>query len=1271
MKRSTTTCLRKVVRVFAALIATTLMLPLFPASPAAANVTPNIGTTFDEASLYTPSESAVGTTVEAVTTDADGNIYTASSVWQSKSLSHSRSLGVTEEYVVGRGAQQGWNQLVTKVDKDGVYQWSWELRVTQHNSIGQPNDIIVDSDGTVHYVGQFRGSGHVWHHASGDPARPSVNDDGSLIDGDFIVEGTNTKTQNAIWATINADGTTRHVKTLKSSISSYFESVDLDSNGDVLIAGRNHGNTNLDMNDHVGTIGKSSLTTSYLGKYTGDGDLVWAKRLNECNNNQASSAFSAKFTNDGRIVLVGAYSGTPTWDCSNGGLIRGEPGPMLGNGFATHKTLGTRSYMALFNSTDGEIQYVREIGSATQRSQASEVAVHPTTGDFFIVGMWENTKEESCVAGDEWFFAPKIPSIDFPLVTDLTQFTADGGVVECSAHEGGGINDDHYVLHTDRLGNLKDIKLLDIHLEKAYRPALSMNSDGSEIAIVDSGLRQAMTRMVTAQSKGSNGWIVALGTADLSENWRWVNEDVTPDTETNCQWSFTRDVAYGPNDKVHTAGRNLGFTSFGTTAAGDLGLHSAVTPVPGFCLQTQFNSHVARYGPTGLLDTGAAPEVPQVAPEGYSIVTPQAFQDDDGTYVLGSGGEVVLDEALCAGGRWEVVPQAGLHVRQYMILKENIIDGDVDTAIRVHHTGSNGTFPNYNILWQDGYLLDTDETVGWDEGIAELDAADDLPVGFYFRQNMFAYNINSNPGGLSAYAPGTRVDGNTWDLDDYDVHLAFAHSGGELEAQIYPVVEQICPDTAGFTVSKTSLSTSETGTSDSFTVVLNSEPTAPVVFYIAITDSSEISVDVDVLRFYQSSWDTPIRVTATGRSDSVPDGDITSYINVQLDHDVSSYEYASLTNKIVDVVTTNVDLLPAPPNPDLDGDGILNEDEVDGCVELADCDGDGINDGNEISACILVADCDGDGLQDNQEQVGCIQDPRCTENNAAPIQDEEPVVPETEPVAPENPPAPTPPAIDEPDEDDAPQEPVIPELDEDEGPGNDSDLDGISDSDELPGCELVDDCDADGLIDGEDNDPSNPDSDGDGLVDGSDPNPGNPDTDGDGIPDGEDDDSDGNGIPDDQEQGIPGSGLAPPGEPEQSPSGDGTPDDEDGEVPTKPSQTLDGGDDGDDSKSPVAIRVLTDPKVLVGGGLIAAAGFAWLWFLARAIGFSNGLWWLLWLLLRRRRFCRVCDHTLKKTRDGVWISVETESHLGEDGHAHEPKLLRVVRGTSESGSSNS
>ena len=38
-------------------------------------------------------------------------------------------------------------------------------------------------------------------------------------------------------------------------------------------------------------------------------------------------------------------------------------------------------------------------------------------------------------------------------------------------------------------------------------------------------------------------------------------------------------------------------------------------------------------------------------------------------------------------------------------------------------------------------------------------------------------------------------------------------------------------------------------------------------------------------------------------SDGTPDGDITSYVNISIVHDKSSYEYASLANKIVDVVT--------------------------------------------------------------------------------------------------------------------------------------------------------------------------------------------------------------------------------------------------------------------------------------------------------------------------------------------------------------------------------
>ena len=1271
--------IQTVLKVMQVVAATAMLSALLPMSPAAANVEANIGTNFDEAALYSPVVSRDFANAMQVDVDDEGNIYTASTVLQTQDLTHARNMGVTEALAVGRGVKHGNNLVVTKVDKDGQLVWVWELRAVSGNKqFGWWDDIAVAPDGTVHVVGYYKGFGHAWHHKAGDTPRPSINEDGTLIDGDYIMDYTPTQSLGQ-WVTINADGTTRHIKGLKSKTSSYFESVDVDSNGDVLIAGRNHGQTWMDMNDHTGATVNSDETTPYIGKYEANGDLIWSRRLNKCGDYKHSSAWDAKFASDGRIAIVGAYSGTPTWSCAqDGGKVVGRPGPgayELGHSFANHLTLGTRSYMASMTS-DGAVEYVREFGSVTQRSSAQQIVEHPVTGDLFILGLWEDTitNPDDCGDGtptdDRWFFAPAKPSADFPLIGDHSRFTRSGGVELCSAHEGGGVNDDHYLLHTDSLGNLKNHKLLDVHLEKVYGPSLAINSDGSEIALVDAGVPQSAASLAVGKSGGSNGWVVALDTSDLSENWRWINQNYTDPLLDDSKvdkyaFSWTHGVAYGPEDKVHVTGRTQWSTLFGVTANGTDGTQIKTT-------RANTDAFVARYTLDGLLDNGVPAEVPQVAPDGYSIITPQTFQDEDGTYLIGPGGEVVWNEPLCAGGRWQVTPQLGIAVRHYMVSKDDVSGATAEEvladAIRISHSGPDGTIPNYNILWQDGYDLDADgssadhpdlfKVLGWDTGVADLDVADDLPVGFYFRQNMFEYNTNHDGRVPPRFSPENAIDGHTWDLDDYDVYLAFAHPGGTTDPQPYPKIFQACPPAAGITISKDGLATSETGTSDSFTVVLDSKPTAPVQILLANTDTTEVSVDKSLLWFYTYNWNTAQTVTVTGKGDGSPDGDITSYVNVSVNHDASSYEYASIVNQIVDVVNENIDLLPPPPNPDLDGDGILNEDEVDGCVENADCDGDGINDGNEIPACILVADCDGDGLDDNKELVGCIQDPRCTDDNGNPISDEKPVVPETKPIEPDNPPAPPEPEVTEPDDDSKPQEDLIPDVVEDTD--LDSDGDGIADVDELPGCELTDDCDGDGIEDGEDSEPSNPDVDGDGLPDGFDPDPSNPDTDGDGVPDGEDDDSDGNGIPDDDEQNGPGSGL-------QEPNLTITDNETDPAAPTDPdgpSQTPK--DSDDDSDSPAVVRVLTDPKVIVGGGVAAAAGFAWLWFLARAIGFSNGLWWLLWLLLRRRRFCKICDCTLKKTKDGVWISVESGSHLGEDDHVHEPKFLRRVKPTPES-----
>jgi hypothetical protein len=81
-------------------------------------------------------------------------------------------------------------------------------------------------------------------------------------------------------------------------------------------------------------------------------------------------------------------------------------------------------------------------------------------------------------------------------------------------------------------------------------------------------------------------------------------------------------------------------------------------------------------------------------------------------------------------------------------------------------------------------------------------------------------------------------------------------------------------DTAGFTVSAISGPTTEDGGSATFTVKLNSEPTADVAIPVSSSDTSEGTVSTELLTFTSVNWDTNQTVTVTGVNDDLQDGDI-------------------------------------------------------------------------------------------------------------------------------------------------------------------------------------------------------------------------------------------------------------------------------------------------------------------------------------------------------------------------------------------------------------
>ncbi len=81
--------------------------------------------------------------------------------------------------------------------------------------------------------------------------------------------------------------------------------------------------------------------------------------------------------------------------------------------------------------------------------------------------------------------------------------------------------------------------------------------------------------------------------------------------------------------------------------------------------------------------------------------------------------------------------------------------------------------------------------------------------------------------------------------------------------------------TPGFTVTPTNgLNTSENGTSDHFTVVLDSPPTADVTINVASSNPNEGVASPSSLTFTSTNWNSPQTVTVTGVDDAIVDGPI-------------------------------------------------------------------------------------------------------------------------------------------------------------------------------------------------------------------------------------------------------------------------------------------------------------------------------------------------------------------------------------------------------------
>ena len=116
-------------------------------------------------------------------------------------------------------------------------------------------------------------------------------------------------------------------------------------------------------------------------------------------------------------------------------------------------------------------------------------------------------------------------------------------------------------------------------------------------------------------------------------------------------------------------------------------------------------------------------------------------------------------------------------------------------------------------------------------------------------------------------------------------------------------------DAAGFSVVESSGSTSvsETGTTDTFTVVLDAEPDSNVVILVSSGDTGEATVNVSSLTFIPAAWNTAQTVTVTGVDDNLVDGSQNTTITLSIDDANSDYNFDPLANQTVSATTTDDD----------------------------------------------------------------------------------------------------------------------------------------------------------------------------------------------------------------------------------------------------------------------------------------------------------------------------------------------------------------------------
>lgn len=185
------------------------------------------------------------------------------------------------------------------------------------------------------------------------------------------------------------------------------------------------------------------------------------------------------------------------------------------------------------------------------------------------------------------------------------------------------------------------------------------------------------------------------------------------------------------------------------------------------------------------------------------------------------------------------------------------------------------------------------------EGVASVASLVFTPVNWATPQTVTVTGVDDaivdgTVSYLIALGPAQSTDVNFAGADPNDVALANTDD-----------------DTVGVTLVETDDSTdvTEGSAQDTYTLVLNSAPTAPVA--ITIFDDDQVNVDISSFQFTALDWNIPRVINVTAENDTVPEGAHTGTINHYASSTDPDYNNAVIPDVIVHVIN-NDDVVVTP-----------------------------------------------------------------------------------------------------------------------------------------------------------------------------------------------------------------------------------------------------------------------------------------------------------------------------------------------------------------------